>query len=229
MRVRWYGHASFHLTSAVEGRSVFLDPFGVPTPEMEARGFRWGYPPIRAVTADLVLVTHDHFDHSGVERIAGSPTVVRVHAGVVDTPLGQVTGVNADHDSVAGSQRGVNVLYALTLEGLRVAHFGDYGQAALRPAQVKALGAIDMLMLPVGGGPTIDSARAVAVVHRLRPRYVVPMHYRTSAIGFLEPADAFLAAFERVVRLERPDFESAELPKASRRDPVVVVPAVPSA
>jgi L-ascorbate metabolism protein UlaG (beta-lactamase superfamily) len=78
--------------------------------------------------------------------------------------------------------------------------------------------------MPVGGGPTVDAAQAREIVDRLGPRWVVPMHYRTPRVSFLEPADAFLETFgHAVVRLDPPAFDTAELPEG----PVAVVPAVP--
>ncbi len=102
---------------------------------------------------------------------------------------------------------------------------GDFGQSALREEQAAALGGLDLLILPVGGGPTIGARGASAIVERLAPRWVVPMHYRTPRIGFLETADEFLAGSEHVHRLEGPSFETAELPAAD--GPLIVVPAAP--
>jgi L-ascorbate metabolism protein UlaG (beta-lactamase superfamily) len=108
---------------------------------------------------------------------------------------------------------------------VRVCHMGDFGQVELREEQAAAIGPIDLLIVPVGGGPTIGAAGARAIAERLAPRWVVPMHYRTSRIGFLEPADEFLSSYENVVRLELPVFETAELPREPA--PVIVVPAAP--
>jgi len=81
------------------------------------------------------------------------------------------------------------------------------------------------LILPVGGGPTIGAEGAAAIVERLAPRWVVPMHYRTPRIGFLETADAFLERHPNVHRLDGATFDTWELPEAE--GPLVVVPAVP--
>jgi L-ascorbate metabolism protein UlaG (beta-lactamase superfamily) len=105
------------------------------------------------------------------------------------------------------------------------AHFGDFGQAELRPEQAEALGELDMVFLPVGGGPTIDARQAAAIVERLAPRWVVPMHYRTPKIGFLETADEFLGLMPRVERLTEPRFDTGDLPDGD--DPIAVVPAAP--
>jgi L-ascorbate metabolism protein UlaG (beta-lactamase superfamily) len=94
------------------------------------------------------------------------------------------------------------------LDGLRLCHFGDFGQPALRPEQQEAIGAVDVLLLPVGGGPTIGGEASAAVVRALAPRLVVPMHYRTAAVNFLDPPDAFLEAVGgTVARLETSELD----------------------
>jgi L-ascorbate metabolism protein UlaG (beta-lactamase superfamily) len=90
--------------------------------------------------------------------------------------------------------RGPNTIFCFAFDGLRVCHFGDFGQAELRAEQRQAIGEVDVLFLPVGDGPTVGGERAAAIVRTLRPRLVVPMHYRTDAVNFLEPPDAFLEA-----------------------------------
>jgi L-ascorbate metabolism protein UlaG (beta-lactamase superfamily) len=191
MRLRWFGQAAFRL----QGRehAVVIDPFGEMADAVRARGMRFAYPPVTGVRADLVLVTHEHFDHNGVEGVAGDPPVVR-RAGRHDTPVGPVVGVASEHDRAAGTERGPNAMYRFTLDGLDIAHLGDLGQAALRPEQAAALRGVQVLFIPVGGGPTLDGPEAAAVVAELRPRLVVPMHYATPAVDFLGPLDPFLEA-----------------------------------
>jgi L-ascorbate metabolism protein UlaG (beta-lactamase superfamily) len=102
---------------------------------------------------------------------------------------------------------------------------GDFGQSALREEQAQAIGEVDLLFVPVGGGFTIGAEQAAGVVQRLSPRWVVPMHYRTPRIGFLESADDFLARIEHVVRLDEPAFETEQLAQAD--GPLLVVPEAP--
>jgi L-ascorbate metabolism protein UlaG (beta-lactamase superfamily) len=224
MQVEWYGQSAFRL-SADQG-TVFIDPFG-DTDALKKR-VRFDYPPIAGVAADLVLVTHEHADHNGVEAIGGDPLILRATAGRLDSPFGEVLAVASEHDAAAGTERGPNSIFAFDFDGVRVCHFGDFGQAALREEQRRALAGVELLFIPVGGGPTIGAAAAAAIVERLAPRWVVPMHYRTDLVDFLEPAGEFLGGFASasVKRFDEPRFELAELPGGDA--PGVAVPAPPA-
>jgi L-ascorbate metabolism protein UlaG (beta-lactamase superfamily) len=222
MRIEWYGQSAFHLSSPQA--SVFIDPFA-DVSSMIDRGMQFDYPPIDGVAAELLLVTHEHLDHNGVEAIGGDPAVLRSTAGRLESPVGEVVAIAAEHDEAAGTQRGPNTIFAFHLDGLRVCHFGDFGQRSLREEQAEAIGAVDLLFLPVGDGPTIGAAQGRKIVDQLRPRWVVPMHYRTERIGFLETADAFLELFAEVDRLPTPAFQTAEL--ADTGEAVAIVPATP--
>ena len=221
MHVQWYGQSAFRLAGA--DRTVFIDPFGDTSP-LKSR-VRFDYPPIEDVTADLVLVTHEHMDHNGVEVVGGSPEVLRSTAGTFSSAVGEVVGIASEHDEVAGTQRGPNTIFVFTLDGVRVAHFGDFGQSALRDEQAAAIGQVDLVFLPVGAGPTIGAAQAAEIAARLGARWIVPMHYRTERVDFLEPAEAFLELHERVEHAGSPAFDTAALPAGE--GPLAVVPAAP--
>lgn len=221
-QIRWYGQSAFSLE---DGHRVFVDPFG----DMRAaasRGLEFRYPPIEGPAADLLLVTHDHGDHNAVALVGGDPVVLRA-PGTHETPLGEVVGVASEHDEAAGTQRGPNTIFVFPLGGLRFAHFGDFGQPALRPEQRAAIGAVDVLLLPVGGGPTVGGERAAAIVRELAPLLVVPHHYRTEAVNFLDPPDAFLDALGAPV--ETLDASEAEVEPllGSREEPRVALLATP--
>jgi L-ascorbate metabolism protein UlaG (beta-lactamase superfamily) len=223
MRIRWYGQSTFLISGE---RSVFVDPFGAMD-GLSERGLRFDYPPIGDVEADLLLVTHEHADHNAVEAVGGSPETVRSTAGSFESPVGEVIAVASEHDDAAGTLRGPNTIFRFTLDGLRVSHFGDFGQSELRDEQEEAIGEVDLLLLPVGGGPTVGGDAAAAIVRALRPRLVVPMHYRTEAVNFLDPPDEFLAALgARVGRVGSSELEVEQF-LGTAEDPTVALLAPP--
>jgi L-ascorbate metabolism protein UlaG (beta-lactamase superfamily) len=222
MQIEWFGQSAFSIDAA-EAR-VFIDPFADMS-AMAGRGMKFEYPPIAVDGVDLLLVTHEHMDHNGVDAIADDPAQLRSTAGRLTSPIGEVVAVASEHDPAAGTERGPNTIFAFELEGVRIAHFGDFGQSELRAEQAEALGDVEMAFLPVGGGPTIGATQAAAIVEQLSPRWVVPMHYRTPRIGFLEPADEFLGLIASVERFDGPRFDTAALP--ATEGPVALVPAAP--
>jgi L-ascorbate metabolism protein UlaG (beta-lactamase superfamily) len=222
MQVEWYGQSAFRLTDGAV--TVFIDPFDDMSAIAE-RGMQWDYPAIEGVAPELLLVTHEHLDHNGVGAIDGDPATLRSTAGRLESPLGEVVAVASEHDRAAGTERGPNTLFSFELGGRRVAHLGDLGQASLRPEQVEALGDVDVLIVPVGGGPTMGAEEATEVVATLAPAVVIPMHYRTERIGFLEPVDAFADRAARVERAPSPVVELDDLPGGEGS--LVVVPAAP--
>src|ERR1700733_7666375 len=117
MRVDWYGQAAFRLSGA-EG-TVFIDPFGDPAP-MASRGIKCEYPVPVGVDADLVLVTHEHFDHNGVEVIEGDPVILRSTAGRLESPFGEILAIASEHDEAAGTERGPNTIFVFSLDGLPI-------------------------------------------------------------------------------------------------------------
>jgi L-ascorbate metabolism protein UlaG (beta-lactamase superfamily) len=223
MRVDWHGQSAFTLEGAEA--TVFIDPWD-PGAVGGWEGVEWRYPAIESPAGvDLLIVTHEHRDHNGVGAIEGEPALVRSLAGTHATPLGNVVAIASEHDGAAGTERGSNTIVVFDLDSLRVAHFGDFGQPALRPEQRAHLDNIDLLFLPVGGGPTIDGPTAAGIAKDLAPSWVVPMHYRTEKINFLGTEEAFVEAMPRVERLSTASFETDELEEGD--GPLVVVPAAP--
>jgi L-ascorbate metabolism protein UlaG (beta-lactamase superfamily) len=159
------------------GTTIVIDPWNVEI----------GHPNPN-VSADAVVVTHEHSDHNNVGLVGGKPRVVRGCTAEgkdwanVDERIGpfRVTGVPAHHDAEEGAARGRITMVVVEAEDVRVAHVADLGHR-LSAKQVKALGRVDVLLIPVGGHYTIERAEIDAVIDQLRPRVVIPMHFKTRA------------------------------------------------
>ncbi len=126
--------------------------------------------------ADIVAVTHDHYDHNAASEIGGAPFIIS-GPGEYEVKGINVVGVATFHDNKRGALRGKNTIYNLKVDGVNIAHLGDLGQDELTNEQIEALGNVDVLMVPVGGVYTIDGAVAAKIVASLEPRVIIPMHY----------------------------------------------------
>ena len=187
LQIIWHGHACFSVRC--RDYTVVLDPYqdgAVP-----------GFPPLR-LEADCVLCSHGHHDHNAAEN-------VKLRAGR-ESPF-TVTALLTFHDDQGGALRGQNTIRILEADGLRLAHFGDLGTAALPPEQEAALQNLDAALIPVGGFFTIGPQEAAALVRRLRPRVVIPMHYKLGGTGLPMIAELsdFLELAENVVRYPGPE------------------------
>ena len=184
----WWGQAMFTLV-ATDGTRIVFDPYSeigyqVPTAE--------------ELAADVMTVSHEHPDHNNV-ALAGDATVLRgladgdwVH---FDETFGdtRIFSIESFHDRSNGAERGLNTIFVIETGGLRIAHLGDFGELELTADQLDELGAIDVLLIPVGGVFTIDAAGASTIVEQIGPRMVIPMHYATPSLSIgLEAVDAFL-------------------------------------
>lgn len=188
MEIRWLGHACFLCEGS--GLRLLTDPFSKEV----------GYK-LPQVVVDVVTVSHDHYDHNAVDLLPGSPQVIR-EAGTHEAKGIQIKGVEVFHDAAGGAKRGKNIVYAWEMDGVRLCHLGDLGHV-LDPQTVAAIGAVDLLMIPVGGVYTIDASAALKVVEQLKPRLVLPMHYKTPRLSFeLAPVDDFTRHFDQVRRVE---------------------------
>jgi L-ascorbate metabolism protein UlaG (beta-lactamase superfamily) len=222
--VRWHGQSAFTLDGT--DATVTVDPFGDMSALTQGRGMTWAYPPVPEHPAGLLLITHEHLDHNAADRVTGEPVVLRAAAGTFESPIGQVVGVNSEHDDQAGTARGPNTIFVFGLDGIRIAHFGDFGQAALRPAQRAALGRVDLLFVPTGGGPTIGPDQAYEIVTQLEPTWVVPMHYKTEAADFLpDTVEPFAERFGDVRRVDGATFAIDR--GAAPAGPQLILPSVP--
>jgi len=206
MNIKWLGHSCFLITSE-EGLRVITDPYSV--------GQGISYSRIEE-TADIVVVSHDHFDHNNVSAVRGKPEVVRGNG--MKTARGiQFRGVASYHDSSQGKQRGANTIFCFSLDGIKLCHLGDLGHL-LSQVQINEIGAVDVLFVPVGGFYTIDAANASRVCDRLEPSVIIPMHFRTARCEFpISGVADFVHGKKKVkeVGSSQIEFKLGELPMAT--------------
>ncbi|MGQ9676721.1 MAG: MBL fold metallo-hydrolase [Chloroflexota bacterium] len=178
MEITWLGHSAFRLRG--KEATVLTDPYGSEI------GYVLG-----KVSADIVTVSHDHYDHNNVGAVTGSPKVIS-GPGEYEIRGVRITGIRTFHDSEGGLRRGKNTVYVIELDDLVVAHLGDLGHVPT-PEQVQQMGNVDVLLIPVGGTFTINAAQAAEVVNLVEPKIVIPMHYKTPSLKLdVDSADRFL-------------------------------------
>lgn len=173
MKLTWYGQSCFHISTKTA--DLVIDPYG------EEIGLK--LPKLRA---DIVLKTHDHFDHNNIGAVQGVKKGERPFLiegpGEYNIKGISIDGIASYHDQKQGAERGPNTIYALRAEGLRLVHLGDLGQKELSAQQLDALNGVEILLVPVGGNYTIDGAQAVQIVHQIEPQVVIPMHYKIKGL-----------------------------------------------
>lgn len=175
MKVKWYGHAAFLITSD-QGVKIITDPY-----EPGAFGGAIGYGRI-SDEADLVLVSHEHADHNYVQGLKGRPQVVR-GTGSHQIKNLKIKGIGAYHDGKRGTERGQNTIFCFQIDGLYLCHLGDLGHVP-DEREAQQIGPVDLLLMPIGGVYTIDPGQAGQTAQRLNPRIIIPMHYKTTRCGF---------------------------------------------
>jgi len=191
MKIKWNGHASFTITSD-NGTVIVTDPYNSGD-----YGDDFTYDIVRD-RADGVLVSHKHSDHSYVNGLSGAPKVLK-GSGEIKGII--VTGIKTYHDESGGSKRGENMAFRFTVDGITVCFLGDLGHI-LSQEQIKIIGPVDILLIPVGGTYTLDADLAAKLIEKVRPNAAIPMHFRTEKCGFpIAGVDVFLSKMENIKKL----------------------------
>jgi L-ascorbate metabolism protein UlaG (beta-lactamase superfamily) len=215
MKIKYLGHATFVITSN-KGVRIITDPYET-TPDLT-------YGEITE-SADIVTVSHKHFDHGNVAAVRGNPVVIN-RAGRSEAKGIEFNGIASYHDEAGGSLRGDNIIFCLELDGVRVCHLGDLGHR-LDDKQLKEIGSVDVLLIPVGGVYTIDAKVATEVCDQLKPRVIIPMHYRTDrGLAGISGVEGFLSGKANVSRPDssQAEFKPGELPATGQI--IVLKPAL---
>lgn len=206
MHIIWQGQSCFQLLitrQKGEQVSLVIDPFD------EATGLK-----APSLSADILLITHDHHDHNNQKAIKGTPFVVD-GPGEYEIKEVYIQGIPSLHNE---DKKESNTIYTIEAEGMRLCHLGDFGQKELTPEQLDKIGDIDILMVPVGGNYTIDSKGAAKVISQIEPHIAVPMHYALPKLkikldgveGFLKEMGKKSAESQPKLLIKKKDLTSEE-------------------
>lgn len=216
MKVKWLGHSCFLITSD-KGLRIITDPYTSGTGGID-------YGRVNE-EADVVTVSHEHWDHNDPSSVPGKPEIVK-SSGTRSAKGIQIKGVATHHDESQGKERGANIAFCFSVDGFRLCHLGDLGHRPNKE-QVAEIGTVDVLFIPVGGFYTIDARVASQVCDDLKPRVVFPMHYKTPKLDFpITGVDEFIAGKKSVKKLDATEveFTSGKLP--DNMEIVVLKPAL---
>ena len=204
LQIRWHGHACFEITNET---TLVTDPhdgksIGIPAP---------------SVIGDIILVSHDHYDHNSVKSVEkDSSKVISDERGRNISDI-EIRGVESFHDEEQGAKRGKNIMYKFTIDGIKFCHLGDLGHD-LDGESVQKIGEVDILFVPIGGTFTVDDKQAWNVVNKIRPKIIIPMHYKIGGLSLpISGLDPFLAqAKHKVIHVGNEiDIEKEDLPTES--------------
>lgn len=175
MKIEYLGHSCFRIT-AKNGTKIVTDPY---------TGVGYELPP--DLQANIVTVSHAHFDHNYLDGVQGVEKIIS-EIRVREEKEILFEGILTDHDPKNGTLRGRNTVFKITTDGITVCHLGDLGEP-YSPKLIEKIGKIDILLIPVGGNYTIDAKQALAYIHAINPAIAIPMHYRPQD-GTIDIAEA---------------------------------------
>lgn len=203
LQIRWHGHSCFEITN---NTTVVTDPhdgksLGITSP---------------TVAGDIILVSHNHYDHNSVKSVEkeGSKIVTDERKRTIENV--EIKGFPTFHDEAQGAKRGKNIIFKFSMDGVTFCHLGDLGHEPDEATLNQIGGDVDILFIPVGGTFTIDAETAKKVVQTVKPKIVIPMHYKIAGLSLpIAGLDPFLEHNSRkIVRVGNEiDIEKEDLSK----------------
>lgn len=176
MEITWYGLSCFRITE--RGMSTIVtDPYDPAVTGLDEIKLK----------ADIVTISHEAPSHSNLKAVKEQKWVI---TGPGEYEIG---GVFLNALRVGDREKnGNNIVCVYDYEGLTVAHLGDIQDVPKRK-ELEAMGSVDILLVPVGGGKGLAAGKAAEVVNLIEPKIVIPMHFKTDDLKIeLTDLDAFL-------------------------------------
>lgn len=202
LKIRWHGHACFEVTNDL---TIVTDPhdgksIGLPAP---------------SVKGDIILVSHDHYDHNSVKTVEKEGSIIVREPGKKEIKGVKIEGIESFHDEEMGAKRGKNTIFKFEVDDIIFCHLGDLGHVPDKNLLEK-IGKVDVLFIPVGGTFTLDADSAWETANLINPKIVVPMHYKIQGLSLpISDVDPFLAKNKfKVVHVGNEiDIEKDEIPE----------------
>jgi len=204
LQIRWHGHSCFEIkdditlvTDPHDGKSI-----GIPAPNIEG---------------DIILVSHDHYDHNSVKTVEkiGSKVVRDERKRNIYNVV--IRGIKTYHDENFGDSRGENIIFKFFIDDINFCHLGDLGHI-LEEDIAEKIGDVDILFIPVGGNFTIDANYAWKIVNLIKPSIIIPMHYKIGGLSLpIDTLDKFLeTSIFKILKVGNEiDFEKSDIPNES--------------
>ena len=217
-KISWAGHSCFQISvsnSKDHSVDIVIDPFD------ESIGLK-----IPNFSADILLISHDHADHNNAKGIKGEPFIIS-GPGEYEVKEVFIKGIPSFHDDKEGKEKGKNTIYLIEAEDIKFCHMGDFGQKQLTDEQLEKIDGVDVLMIPVGGEYTINSAEAQKIISQIEPKIVIPMHYAIPKLNVkLDEVAKFLKNMGKDSTVPQDKFtvKSSALPKDGAMEIIVLQP-----
>ncbi len=202
LQIRWHGHSCFEIkdditlvTDPHDGKSI-----GIPAPTVEG---------------DIILVSHDHYDHNSVKSVEkiGSKVVKDERKRKIFNV--DIKGIKTYHDEKSGDIRGENIIFKFLIDDIIFCHLGDLGHM-VEESIVEKIGSVDILFVPVGGNFTIDADIAWEIIKSIKPSIIIPMHYKIGGLSLpIDNLDTFLEkSVYKILKVGNEiDFDKTDIPK----------------
>jgi L-ascorbate metabolism protein UlaG (beta-lactamase superfamily) len=199
LQIRWHGHSCFGITNEI---TLVTDPHDGKSIGIHAPN----------VTGDIVLVSHDHYDHNSIKSVEKEGSKVITDTRKRNISNVEIKGIESFHDECCGEKRGSNIIYKFTMEDITFCHMGDLGHD-LDEETVQKIGDVDILFIPIGGTFTLDAKQAWRIIKKVKPRIAVPMHYKIGGLSlpitgmepFLEKSNYEILKVGNEIDIEKED------------------------
>jgi hypothetical protein len=201
MDIFWHGQFCFEIktpsASAKEKRTIVVDPV---SKESGLKAF--------SGEADVLLLTCLEQKDNGISQIKGNPFVIE-GPGEYEIKNIHIKGLAGFSEKADKKEPEKITIYKVETDGITFCHLGGFGQQELSPEQLEAINEVDILMLPIGGGRTIDGAAAQKIINQVEPKIVIPMYFHLPQLKEkIEPIDGFLKTIGREKIEPEPNFKA---------------------